>query len=233
MIARAKKSPKPSAANKANDKGLHDGLSLTDRAYETIKHKIIVLEYPPGSYLNELLVSATLGIGRTPVHQALTRLKLEGMVDVIPRKGVIVKSVNLKEIMEITDVRLINEPHATRLAAMFAEESDIQALGDILAEAERKVSKVDLEAQMLLDKRFHRVISGAANNEILADLLIRLHERSLRFWFISLRNARHHDEVLREHRKIFEAIKSRDPDAAAQAAREHIESFSRNITRQV
>jgi len=232
MVRHVKKSPASKAAKSGNVLPLGDK-SLTEHAYEAIKHKIIVLDFPPGEYLNEAQVSETLGIGRTPVHQALTRLMLEGMVEVIPRKGVIVKSVSLNEIMEIIDVRLINEPHATRLAATFADEDDIEKLNDILNLAEEAASRMNVETQMILDKRFHCAISAAVKNTVLADLLKRLHERSLRFWFISLRDAEHHAEVIREHRRIFEAVKARDPDAAAAAARDHIESFRRNITRQV
>ena len=84
-------------------------LSLRDAAYEAIKHRIITCTYRPGEYINEANVSAMLGIGRTPVHQAIDRLMLEGMVDVMPRKGVIVKPVSLDEIMQIVEVRLLNE----------------------------------------------------------------------------------------------------------------------------
>lgn len=207
--------------------------SLADRAYEVIKHKIIVLDYQPGEYLNEAQLSAALGIGRTPVHQAVARLMLEGMIEVIPRKGVIVKPVTLNEIMEIIDVRLINEPYAAQLAATFASEDEIAELGRILADAERVEPQTNVVKQMLFDKEFHCAILAASRNTVLADLLKRLHERSLRFWFISLRNPEHHSEVIREHRMIYEAIKARDPEAAADAIRSHIESFRRTISGQV
>ena len=233
MVTQATKSQGAKAAGKRKGGPPPGDGSLTDHAYEAIKHKIIVLDFQPGKYLNEAQVSAALGIGRTPVHQALTRLMLEGMVEVIPRKGVIVKSVSLNEIMEIIDVRLINEPHAARLAATFADEAEIEELGRILDEAEKAAPQVDVEKQMLLDKRFHCAISAAAKNAVLADLLKRLHDRSLRFWFISLRNAEHHVEVIQEHRRIFDTIEARDPEAAANAVKDHIDSFRRTITRQV
>lgn len=207
--------------------------SLATRAYETIKYKIIILDYPPGEYLNEAQVSAELGIGRTPVHQALTRLMLEGMVEVIPRKGVIVKPVSLNEVREIIDVRLINEACAVRLAATLATQQQIEELERILLQAEEDTPLMDVERQMLLDKQFHIALSATTNNTVLAELLKRLHERSLRFWFISLRDPEHVREVLSEHRRIFDCIKSRDPDAAADALGLHIDSFWRTITRQV
>ena len=96
--------------------------SLRDAAYEAIKHRIITCAFRPGEYINELQLSALLNIGRTPVHQALDRLMVEGMVEVIPRKGVIVKPVSLNEVLQIIEVRLINEPLGARLAAEHASD---------------------------------------------------------------------------------------------------------------
>jgi DNA-binding GntR family transcriptional regulator len=82
-----------------------------------------------------LRLSTLLRIGRTPVHQALDRLMIEGMVAVIPRKGVIVKPVSLNEVLQIIEVRLINEPLGARLAAQQANEADLAALSDVLGRA--------------------------------------------------------------------------------------------------
>src|SRR5712664_1283282 len=109
--------------------------SLRDAAYEAIKHRIITCAFRPGEYINELQLSALLKIGRTPVHQALDRLMIEGMVEVIPRKGVIVKPVSLNEVLQIIEVRLINEPFGARLAAEHANDGDLAALADVLKRA--------------------------------------------------------------------------------------------------
>src|SRR5712672_2921568 len=77
--------------------------SLRDAAYDAIKHRIITCAFKPGEYINELQLSSILKIGRTPVHQALDRLMIEGMVEVIPRKGVIVKPVSLNEVLKIIE----------------------------------------------------------------------------------------------------------------------------------
>src|SRR5687767_10822325 len=115
--------------------GAPEPQSLRDAAYDAIKHRIITCAFKPGEYLNEAYVSATLGIGRTPVHQAIDRLMLDGLVEVIPRKGVIVKLVSLEEIMQIVEVRLLNESYCVRLAAERAERADIAELSDIVARA--------------------------------------------------------------------------------------------------
>ena len=207
--------------------------SLRDAAYEAIKHRIITCAFRPGEYLNEAYVSAMLGIGRTPVHQAIDRLMLEGMVDVMPRKGVIVKPVSLDEIMQIIEVRLINETHGVRLAAERAERDEIVHLSDVLARAGQWMEMRDSEQLMLLDREFHNVLALASKNNVLADTLSKLHDRSLRFWFISLNRPGHHSTVHAQHEAILAAIRDHDAAGAEEAMRSHIQDFRNNLTRSI
>ncbi len=204
--------------------------SLRDRAYDAIKHRIITCAFRPGEYINELQLSALLKIGRTPVHQALDRLMVEGMVEVIPRKGVIVKPVSLNEVLQIIEVRLINEPFGARLAAGQANDADLSDLADILERAKHWASLRNVENMMLLDREFHLLIARAAKNDVLIELLRNLHERSLRFWFISLNAPAQHASVQNEHAAILEAVRRRNPDGAEAAMRHHILSFRSNVT---
>lgn len=205
--------------------------SLRDLAYEAIKYRIITCSFKPGEYVNEARVAAILGLGRTPVHQAIDRLMLEGMVQVIPRKGVIVKPVSLDEVMQIIEARFIVEPQGVRLAAERADENDIAALADILARAQQWTAVRNVEQMMLLDREFHLVLVRAARNDVIADILRKLHERSLRFWFISLTDIGHHGAVQQEHQAILKAVRDRDLDATEAAMRQHIESFRNNVAR--
>jgi DNA-binding GntR family transcriptional regulator len=205
--------------------------SLRDEAYDAIKHRIITCEFRPGEYVNELQLSALLKIGRTPVHQALDRLMVEGMVEVIPRKGVIVKPVSLNEVLQIIEVRLINEPFGARLAATHANDADLSELADVLMRAKHWASLRNVENMMLLDRDFHLLIARAAKNDVLTELLRNLHERSLRFWYISLNAPAQHETVQAEHVAILDAVRQRSPDGAQAAMRHHIESFRSNVTR--
>ena len=207
--------------------------SLRDLAYEAIKHRIITCAYRPGEYLNEAFVSAQLGIGRTPVHQALGRLMLEGLVEVMPRKGVIVKPVSLDAVMQIVDVRLLNEPAAARLAAGRASVAELADMRAILGRAEAAAAARDTEQLMLVDRDFHAALAGATRNAELADVLRRLQDRSLRFWFISLNAPDHLAEVQAEHAAMLAALAARDPAAAEAATRAHIESFRRTVAHRI
>jgi DNA-binding GntR family transcriptional regulator len=204
--------------------------SLGNAAYDAIKHRIITCGFRPGEYINELQLSALLKIGRTPVHQALDRLMLEGMVDVIPRKGVIVKPVSLNEVLQVIEVRLINEPFGARIAAEHANEDDLNELADAVARARHWASVRNVQNLMLLDREFHLLIARATKNDVLTELMRNLHERSLRFWFISLNAPKLYGTVQDEHAAILDAIRKRDPDKAEAAMRRHIESFRAKVT---
>jgi DNA-binding GntR family transcriptional regulator len=220
---------RPAAAKTADRPGAVS--SLRDAAYEAIKNRIITCAFRPGEYINELQLSAMLNIGRTPVHQALDRLMVEGMVEVIPRKGVIVKPVSLNEVLQIIEVRLVNEPYGARLAADHANDTDFEDLADVLKRAKHWASLRNVNNMMLLDREFHLLIARAARNTVLMELLRTLHERSLRFWFISLTAPSQYESVQSEHAAIFEAIRKRNADRADEAMRRHIESFRTNVTK--
>lgn len=207
--------------------------SLLDQAYNEIKLRIITCGYRPGEVLSEAAISDELEIGRTPVHQAIHRLMMDGLITIMPRKGVMVAPVGVDEVMEIIDVRLVTECYCARLAADRADDSELQHLQKIVDASEKVTNQRDVEKMMLFDREFHDTLARAARNTVLADVLRSLHERSLRFWFISLRDPDHHRNVLAQHRAIVAALQSRQPDAAENAMREHILAFQRNVTRQV
>ncbi len=203
--------------------------SLRDQAYEAIKDRIITCKFKPGECIDEASVSALLGFGRTPVHQALDRLMIEKMVEVIPRKGVIVKPVMLHDVMQMIDVRIINETQCARLAAVRAEKSDVENMAGVISRAKRAISDRDIHAMMTLDREFHLLVAGASRNAELAEVIRKLNERSLRFWYISFTTSDHHHNFQKQHEAVFEAVRKHDADAADQAMRIHIEGFRKSV----
>eukprot|EP01042_Synura_sphagnicola_P021729 gene21729-27647_t len=106
-------------------KSRKESLPLSEQAYIAIKDRIITLFFAPGQYLNEASICEQLGMGRTPVHQALQRLQAEGLVDVVPRKGVIIQPDSMGQVVEILDARLVVEPEIAARAAMQGRPEDI------------------------------------------------------------------------------------------------------------
>jgi GntR family transcriptional regulator, rspAB operon transcriptional repressor len=207
--------------------------SLRDAAYEAIKHQIITCRFKPGECINEASVAALLGFGRTPVHQALDRLMLEEMVDVIPRKGVIVKPVILGDVLQMVDVRLVNETYCARLAAERADDTDIKALDAVVGRARKAISDRDILAMMLLDRDFHLALGRATKNNELAELIRKLNERSLRFWYISFTTPDHHNSFQEQHEAILSAVRNHDANRASLAMRAHVEAFRKSVARQL
>ncbi|MEW5422182.1 GntR family transcriptional regulator [Amorphus sp. 3PC139-8] len=207
-------------------------VSLTDQAYEAIKHRIVTTALAPGAYINEFQLSEELGIGRTPVHQALHRLAQEALVDILPRKGVMVRPVSLDEVAQIIEVRLVTEPFCTSQAALRVTQSALEEPKRYLDTAAAELEgDGDVEKLMELDCRFHAWIGRIANNQVMADILKQLQDRSSRFWFLSLSEGDHSRRVQEEHMAILQAIAARDPQTAADAARRHIESFRNTMLR--
>lgn len=208
-------------------------MSLRDQAYEAIKRHIITCDLKPGEVVSAAGLSALFSLGRTPVNQAIDRLMTDGLVEVMPRKGIVVKPISLDEIMEIIEIRLINEVHCVRRAAAQADAETVERLRRNVESTAAAARARDVPEMMKLDGAFHAMLSAAARNGILHEFLRNLHDRSARLWFISLRAESHHLRVCEQHRVIVEAIARRDADAAGAAIRHHIEDFRANLTRQL
>jgi GntR family transcriptional regulator, rspAB operon transcriptional repressor len=208
-------------------------VSLRELAYLEIKRRINRLEYRPGAYLNEAQISRHLKIGRTPVHQALDRLMLEGLVQVIPRKGVVVQPITLDQALHILEARSVNEPYCAGLAAERATAADLARMQEMLSSAGPLIRGRDREKLMYLDRAFHRLISDAAHNSVMGDILTVLHERSLRFWFVAFSDDLQLRRIDDEHRAILAALKRRDRAGAEAAMRAHVDSSRNHIMRAI
>ncbi|MBR0645774.1 GntR family transcriptional regulator [Plastoroseomonas hellenica] len=204
-------------------------LPLKDQAYEVIKHQIITCRFAPGEKLNEAQVAERLGLSRMPVHNALARLRLEGLVTIRPRKGIEVRPIDPEELLQIIDARTVNECRCAELAARQATEEELAAMANVLRRSETALARRDTEAMMLLDREFHDLIARASRSAVFFDILRNLHDRAVRFWFISLNEADHQVEVLEEHEDIYRTLAARDPPAAARAMARHIDAFRRNV----
>lgn len=206
-----------------------DDLSQNEQAYALLKEALTTLAYKPGDYLNTANLMAELTIGRTPINHALHRLSTEGLVQIIPRKGVMVSPLSIDDALELIDVRMANESLCARLAAVRITKAELDQLTRLAREFEASVSRRKMAEVMNSDRLFHEQIALSARNQILAEILKVLHARSQRFWAISLSAKDHFEEVREEHLRIIEAFAQADPDAAAAAVEAHVLSFKRSL----
>jgi DNA-binding GntR family transcriptional regulator len=204
--------------------------SLADKAYETIKRKIITLEYRPGQYLNEATVCRLLKIGRTPVHQAMHRLMLDQLVEIIPRKGVIVRPDSLNEILELLEARWAVESYCTGLAVERASPRDVDDLERLLNAARQYLEASAIESFMKMDRAFHGRIA-ALGNSVLSETLRTLHERSARIWFLQVWTDEDFTSTQAEHEAVLAAIKRGNKEGAITAMQCHLTSLRRRIVR--
>jgi DNA-binding GntR family transcriptional regulator len=200
---------------------------LTDEAYQALKWRILTMEYAPGSFLNEQELQEVLGFGRTPVHLALHRLRYDGLVDIIPRRGVVVRSWSPREINTLLEARLPVEVSMVRLAAERATQGQVRGLKSRMREGRALVAAGDREGLMRLDRDFHRGLAEAAQNPLLAEVQQLLHQRSMLLWFVAVSDRREYALVQEQHEHILEEVAAHDPDGAAAAMERHLSSFRR------
>lgn len=203
--------------------------SLSERAYRELKNRILTLQLRPGLFLNELALAEMLDIGRMPIHQAVHRLKAEGLVEVIPRKGLVIRPDSLKDILALLEARLAMEPNITALAAKRATKEQILALKKLVAESKKIVDQRERLSFMKLDRAFHGLIADAAGNKMLADAQRPLHERSELIWHLRVMKEDGLVVNQREHTNIYSAIVKRDANAARKAMEEHLHSLHHRI----
>jgi len=204
--------------------------SLADRAYHAIRDMIVSLELRPGAVIDERRLMERLGIGRTPTREALRRLAQERLVEVYPRRGMFVTSVEIHDLASLAEVRLVLESHVARLAAERATDEDRSAMDDLLEELERR-DDLDARGLMALDERIHRQVYGSAHNPFLESTLEEYYVLALRIWYLALDRARELEQAVLGHRELLEAIRDGDADRAEATMRRHVLDFEEAMRR--
>ena len=226
MQSVAKSSAKPSG-----NKYRGTDLSQNSLAYNKLKQLITTLVYKPGGSLNITELMHDLALGRTPINHALHRLSSEGLVHIIPRKGVMVTPLSIDSALELIEVRIANESLCVRLAAEKITGNQLQELERLIQAFENAVAERDMEAAINIDRLFHEQIALASRNTVLSDFLKVIHARSQRFWATSLASEVHLHEVFIEHRAIRDALAVGDAAKAVAAVEGHVESFKQSLLR--
>ena len=202
--------------------------SLAEKAYVAIRRLIVTLALGPGSVINERELVERLGIGRTPVREALRRLAQERLVDVFPRRGIFVTTVDVRDLTRLCEVRAVLEPEAAKLAAERATEADLEELRDLLAELEPRRRRRDDRWLIELDERIHRAVYRASHNQFLAETLDEYYTHALRIWMLALART-DLGAAVSEHAELVEAILRGRGDRAAELMRAHVEAFETSM----
>lgn len=214
--------PQPSA-----DVGLQPDLrSLAEKAYQLLVRKITRLELAPGAPLIEKTLSASLGIGRTPIREALQRLAAEGLVNHHPNRGMFVAEISATNVQHIYEFRMLLDGYAARLAVMRATEPDVRELKEQHLKLVQATEEDDIDQYVEYDRGFYEVLTRVAQNTYLAEVIPRIFNLHLRLWFLISNRlgtwhgiARSHEEMTKG---IVDAIVRRDPDQAELAVKVYV-----------
>ena len=202
-------------------------LSLSEQAYQRLRNMIVRLDFAPGDVLSEDDLQQQLGIGRTPIREALQRLAREHFVTVIPRRGMFVSGIDVGELSMLFETRTVLEPYAARLAATRGTDAHWAAMETALEET--ATAKGINTKLMAIDRISHEIMWAAANNRFLLDTLDMLYAQSDRLWHLYLADVADMNHAVNEHAVILDALRSGDSDRAGELVEAHLRTFDAEI----
>jgi len=204
--------------------------TLTEQAYRAIEEAIVTLALRPGEVVSEAQLSTRSGFGRTPVREALQRLARERLVRILPRRGIVVAAVDIREQLRLLEVRREIERLTARAAARRADAPQRTRLRGIAEAKERAAAENDETGFLRLDRELNLLLLEAAHNEFAAAAMALMHGLSRRFWFIHWRRSADLPQAAAVHAELARAIAAGQPEAAAAASDrllDYIEAFTR------
>jgi len=201
-------------------------LSLSEQAFQEIRRMIVTLELAPGAVVRDDLLQQQLGLGRTPIREALQRLVRDQFVTIIPRRGMYVSSIDVSELSTLYETRAILEPYVMRLACARGRAADWDAMAAALARATSEGSPTQLLA---IDRECREIVWSAAGNRFLTETLDMLYAQSDRLWHLYLSDVADLGHMIDEHRAIHAALVDGDADRAAALIESHMHAFNAQI----
>ncbi|WP_027185899.1 GntR family transcriptional regulator [Desulfovibrio inopinatus] len=206
-------------------------VTFVDKAYAIIKENILSVRYPPGYQVLEAQLADDLGMSRTPVREALIRLSDEGLVEIVPRRGVRVVPLSAADMSEISEVLTSLEVTAVEKAAKVGLEDEASsALEALLKEMEDALDNDDLDTWAEADARFHQMLLSLSGNSVLTAIGASLTDKAHRARLLTLRLRPKPERSNREHREVVEAMRRGDSERAGRSHRAHRERAADIIT---
>lgn len=204
--------------------------SLADVAYERLRDKLLMLEIRPGDLLNDEQLAKELGVGRTPVREALKRLELDRLVVTYARRGTFATRVEVTDLAFISEIRAQLEPLAAARAARVASAVTRERLREVMRAVEGfDIGAATVVETLQLDASVHRGIYAAAANPHLEDILIRYDNLATRIWCMVLDRLPDLARHVREHLDLLRAVIEGDEEKAAELARLHVSGFEHAV----
>ena len=204
--------------------GRHDRRKVTDWVYEELKSAIVDLRLAPGDPLREATLADRLGVSKTPIREALTRLEQEGLVETTSFKGAVVTGYSRQDLLEIYELRELLENAAARTAAESMADADRDRLDRICRESRKLKKNHDAAGLAALISAFDDVLFEQVRNSRIRALIENLRAHLTRIGHLTAEIPGRIEASVDEHEKIVQAIAARDPELAERQMREHIRS---------
>lgn len=197
-------------------------LTMAEKAYRLIKHRILENVFPAGTIMLEQELAELLEMSRTPVREAMIRLAREGMIDIRPRHGMRVLPVSADDMREIYEILTALESEAaSQIARDGAAPSRLAELRQAVARMDEALAADDLEAWARADDRFHRLILATAKNQRLKAIIEQFWDQSHRVRMLTLKLRPKPTSSNIDHRALVDAIERQDPLEAHRIHHEH------------
>jgi DNA-binding GntR family transcriptional regulator len=220
---------KPSATASVPNSPEAPSALLADRAYAALRDRIVTLAIEPGAPIDEDSLGQELGMGRTPVREAIKRLALENLVVVYPRRGTFASEINITDLADISDVRTQLEGQAAFRAAQRLTPTQRVELEQLRGDLADLAGSHDRDALMTLDARVHRFIYACTANPFMQGTLDHYFNLSLRIWYLVLDRLPDLPASVHEHDAALAAIATGDAETARKVLAEHVATFEREI----
>lgn len=206
-------------------------LPLRDVVFNTLRKAILTGELKPGERLMEIHLANRLGVSRTPIREAIRKLELEGLVVMMPRRGAVVAQITEKSLKDVLEVRKALDALCVKLACERINDTDKQSLKQACDEFEKQIKTGDVTAIAAADVAFHDIIVQATENQRLIQLINNLSEQMYRYRFEYIKDESGHQNLIDEHRDIYQSIMNNNQEQAAKAAELHIDNQEKSIIR--
>ena len=206
----------------------HKSVSLADQVFEKLERDILCGKYQPGEILTEIHLSEELGVSRTPVREALRRLRHEHIVEETG-KGVVVLGITKQDINDIYYIRLKVEGMVVRRAVENMTPEKLRQLRDAIDMQEFYLSKENHEYLRNMDSTFHELIYKFSNSNTFDEVLNLLHKKTMKYRRVSLSNSNRAEHSVEEHKAVLAAIEAGDADLAEKLMIEHVNNARENI----
>lgn len=208
-------------------------LPLRDVVFNTLRKAILTGELKPGERLMEIHLANQLGVSRTPIREAIRKLELEGLVIMIPRRGAEVAQITERSLKDVLEVRRALDALCVELACDRISAEEEEQLREACDAFERATETKDTTTIAKADVELHDIIVRATGNQRLIQLINNLSEQMYRYRFEYIKDEDRHDNLIDEHRMIYDSIVKRDKVKAAEAAKLHIDNQEKSIIRQI